>query len=228
MSFWQGFPTNRLLADLSLWSADLTRLREEIMRVDPYADLYHLDVSDAHFHSESFPRSGFCCCSAAVRPVTRKKFHVHLMVDKPQSLIDAFAEAGADMISIQMGNEPLVKSCLEQIEKANCAAGVAFKVDEDPGLVVPYLDFIEVVTMLGTALGVKGQSISQNAYFRIERMRSIIARASPNEIRVAADGGIRSDTVPQLRAAGADIVVMGSLAFKSDNLSKTFGWLRSL
>jgi ribulose-phosphate 3-epimerase len=225
MSFWQGFPTNRLLADLSLWSADLTRLREEIMRVDPYADLYHLDVSDAHFTPNLL---FFPDLVAALRPVTRKKFHVHLMVDKPQSLIDAFAEAGADMISIQMGNEPLVKSCLEQIEKANCAAGVAFKVDEDPGLVVPYLDFIEVVTMLGTALGVKGQSISQNAYFRIERMRSIIARASPNEIRVAADGGIRSDTVPQLRAAGADIVVMGSLAFKSDNLSKTFGWLRSL
>jgi ribulose-phosphate 3-epimerase len=226
MSFWQDFPTNRLLADLSLWSADLTRLGEEITRVDPYADLYHLDVSDAHFTPNLL---FFPDLVAAVRPITRKKFHVHLMVDKPQSLIDAFAEAGADMISIQMGKEPLVKSCLEQIEKANCSAGLAFKVTEDPSLVVPYLDFIEVVIMLGTALGVKGQSISGDAYSRMERMKSIIARsASSHKIRVAADGGIRSDTVPQLRTAGADIVVMGSLAFRSDDLSKTFRWIRSL
>ena len=226
MNFWQSFPRDRLLADVSLWSADFTRLGEEIVRVDPYADLYHLDVSDAHFTPNLLL---FPDLVAAARSVTRKKFHVHLMVDRPQSLVEAFAEAGADMISIHMGNEPLVKDCLDRIEKTNCAAGLAVNLDDDPLLIVPYLDFIEVVVMVGTALGMKGQSISRNAYPRIERMKSIIARASPShEIRVAADGGIRADTIPLLRAAGADIVVMGSLAFKSDDLSKTFRWMRSL
>ena len=226
MSFWQDSPNDRLLADVSLWSADLACLGQEITRVDPYVDLYHLDVSDAHFTPKLLL---FPDLIAAVRPFTRRKFHVHLMVDSPQSLIDDFAEAGADMISIQMGTKALVRNCLNRIEKAKCAAGLAVELDEDPRLVIPYLDFIEVVVMLGTALGVKGQPISQNAYSRMEKMKSIIARGSySSKIRVAADGGIRAETIPRLRISGADIVVLGSLAFKNDDLSKTIRWIRSL
>ena len=111
MSFWQDSPRDRLLADVSLWSADLACLGQEIMRVDPYVDLYHLDVSDAHFTPKLLL---FPDLVAAVRPFTRRKFHVHLMVDRPQSLIDDFAETGADMISIQMGTKALVRNCFER------------------------------------------------------------------------------------------------------------------
>ncbi|MGE5222074.1 MAG: D-allulose-6-phosphate 3-epimerase, partial [Omnitrophica WOR_2 bacterium] len=96
-----NFPGERLLADASLWSADFTRLGDEIRRVDGYADLYHFDVSDAHFVPGLL---FFPDLVAALRPLTRKPFHVHLMADNPLSLIDDFVNAGADRITIHYGN----------------------------------------------------------------------------------------------------------------------------
>jgi hypothetical protein len=93
-TFWQSLPSDRLLADVSLWSAHLAKLEEEIRRVDSYADLYHIDVSDGHFTQNLlfFPE-----LIAAVRPLTSKILHVHLMVEKPLDHVDAFIEAGADI-----------------------------------------------------------------------------------------------------------------------------------
>lgn len=226
MSFWNAFPKDRLLADVSVWSADLTRLADDMGRVDPYVDMYHIDVSDAHFTPGLL---FFPDLVSAMRRVTKKVFHVHLMVERPWTLIDTFAEAGADMISIHAGDGQRPRECLEQIRERRCAAGLALSLEEDPGSITPFLDVIDVVIMLGTALGIKGQSLSSDACPRIEKMKKLLADTPRfNDIKVAADGGIREDTVPRLRSAGADAVVMGSLAFKSQDVQRTFGWIHSL
>jgi len=91
MEFWQQFPNNRLLIEVSLWSADFTCFREDIRRIDPFADLYHIDVSDGHFVPGFL---FFADLVAALRPLTAKNFHVHLMTTNPLAHIDDFIQAG--------------------------------------------------------------------------------------------------------------------------------------
>jgi ribulose-phosphate 3-epimerase len=226
MSVWRQLPTNRLLAEFSLWSADLTRLGEEIRRTERYADLYHIDVADAHFVPGLL---FFPDLVAALRPLTTKPFHVHLMADTPLALIDDFVAAGADIITTHVELGSVVPAVLQKTRDARVSAGLAIKLETPLDLVQPYLDQIEVLVMMGTPLGVKGQDLSSLACPRIQVMRSLLDRHRPTHpIRVVADGGIRRHTVPALRAAGADGIVPGSLVFRSDDLDRTIAWLRSL
>lgn len=214
-----------LRAELSLWSADLTRLAEDIARIDAYADVYHIDVADAHFVPGLL---FFPDLVAAMRPLTKKPFHVHLMVDQPEALIEPFVEAGADIITVHV-EVPTVGAAVTEITGRGLKAGLAVKIETPLDSVIPYLDQITAVTLMGTALGIKGVDLSEEACPRLEQVRGLLRQhGAEDRIAVIADGGIRQHTVPKLRAAGADAVVMGSLAFKSTNLEETFSWLRGL
>jgi ribulose-phosphate 3-epimerase len=226
MNFWSSYPSNRLLAEGSLWSADFTRFREEIQRIDPYIDLYHVDVSDAHFVPGLL---FFPDLVAALRPLTQKAFHAHLMVDQPHLLVDEFAAAGANLITVHCELGPLAASALQRIADRGLSAGLVLGLDVAPEAILPYLDMIEVVVMMGTPMGVKGQELNRMAIPRIRRIACLLEEYGyRGKIKIEADGGIRTNTVPALRAAGADIIVMGSLAFKSSDLPKTFDWVHSL
>jgi ribulose-phosphate 3-epimerase len=215
-----------MLAEISLWSADFTRFAAEIERIDRYADLYHIDVSDGHFVPGFL---FFADLVAALRPLTTKKFHVHLMTTNPIAHVDDFLQAGADLITVHAENGPLAPAALQKIRQCGAAAGLCLGLDVAPASIVPYLDLVDVVLMMGTPMGVKGVEPSRHAYQRVGEMRRLVAKAGlAGQVRVIADGGIRKHTVPLLRAAGADGVVMGSLAFKSPNLEETFTWVHSL
>jgi ribulose-phosphate 3-epimerase len=226
VNFWSHFPSNCLLAEASLWSADLTRLRTEIERVDSLVDLYHIDVADAHFVPGLLL---FPDLVAAVRPLTRRPFHVHLMVDNPLSLIDDFADAGADMITIHAENGSRVTASLDRIKHRGLAAGLALGLDVPLASLTPNIESISVVVLMGTPMGVKGMDLSPLAVERVARVRALVADKGAEEtVRVECDGGIRPNTVPALRKAGAQLVVMGSLVFKSRDIASTFAWVRSL
>lgn len=226
MDRWSSFPADRLWLDLSLWSADLARLGAEIRRTEACADLYHLDVADARFVPGLL---FFPDLVAALRPLTRKPFHVHLMAAKPAPLIDAFAAAGADAITVHVELGAQVPALLEQVRRAGRSAGLAVQLETPIEQVQPYLDRADLVVMMGTPLGVKGQDLSPLACPRMQAMRALIRRCAPARyIPIFADGGIRAATVPALRAAGADAIVPGSLVFKSDDLPRTIAWLRAL
>jgi ribulose-phosphate 3-epimerase len=226
MNIWSDLPADRLLAEISLWSADFTRLGEEIQRIDPFADLYHIDVSDGHFVPGFLI---FADLVAAVRPLTKKKFHVHFMTTNPADHIDDFVQAGADIITVHAENGALAPAALGRIRQQSIASGLAVGLATDPQSIAPFFDLVDVITMMGTAMGVKGVEPSGLAYSRINTMRRLVDEAGYHErIKVMADGGIRTHTVPLLRAAGADGIVMGSLAFKSSDLARTFEWVHSL
>ena len=223
MNFWQNFSQNRLLVDASIWSADVTRLGGEIARVDEMVDLYHFDASDAHFVPGLLLYPDLL---AGLRPLSRKPFHVHLMVDAPLPLIDDFARAGADMITVHAaaGGDPA--NILQYIRKARLAAGLGFGLDADVEGVIPYLDQIDLVLLMGTPMGIKGQDLSPLACPRIRRMQTILQEhGCARKVKIEADGGIRRQTVPLLTSAGADLIVPGSLLFKNDDLDGTFRWL---
>ncbi|MDA0193538.1 MAG: ribulose-phosphate 3-epimerase [Bacteroidetes bacterium] len=219
-------PSDRLLVEISLWSADLTRLGEEIDRVDPFADLYHLDVADGHFspYLLIFPDM-----VAAIRAQTTRPLHVHLMVtdDILIDQIDQFADAGANLISIHAENTN-PKKALDHISTRGLIAGVVLQLDTPVQSVAPYLDQIGMVCLLGTRIGVKGQLLDDSATVRMAEAHAMIAENSvSNRVLLAADGAIRENTVPKLRSAGAGTIVMGSLCFQSEDLAKRMDWVRA-
>jgi ribulose-phosphate 3-epimerase len=226
MNFWTQMPNSRLLVEVSLWSADFTHLEDEIRRVDSYADLYHIDVSDGHFVPGLL---FFADLVAALRPLTEKPFHVHLMTTDPRSHITDFISAGANMITLHAENGPIAPGALEAVRKAGAASGLALGLGVLPEAIEPYLDLVDMLLIMGTPMGVKGVSLSPHVFNRLKKIKEMVARAGlEKQIKVFADGGIRENTVPKLYSAGADGVIAGSLAFKSPNLEETFSWLHGL
>lgn len=224
--FWADILQSRLLIEASLWSADPTHFSDEIKRMDPWADMYHIDVSDGHF----VPGLLFYAdLVAALRPLCSKPIHVHLMTDNPFGYIADFKAAGADLISIHAENGPIVPAALDAIRRQGIAAGIVLGLDYPVGNIAPYLDLVDLVTLMGTPIGIKGVQPSEFIYDRIKEMKRIILNAGKQYIvKVFADGGIRENTVPRLRSAGADGVIAGSLVFKSHDLKKTIEWLHGL
>jgi Pentose-5-phosphate-3-epimerase len=219
-------PSSRLLVEVSLWSADFTHFAEEIRRIDAYADLYHIDVSDGHFVPGFL---FFADLVTALRPLTGRPFHVHLMTTNPLDHVADFVSAGANLITVHAENGPLVPAALEAARRAGAATGLALGLDILPETVEPYLDLVDLVLIMGTPMGVKGVKPSRYVFERVLQTKAMVRKAGLEEqVKVFVDGGIRENTVPNLRASGADGIIAGSLAFKSANLDETFNWLHGL
>ena len=221
-------PRDRLIAEFSLWSADLLRLDVELARIAPHADLLHIDVADGHFAPALL---FFPDLVAAIRKASAVPIHVHLMIADRELLaqIDQFADAGADLISIHVENASVANKALDLLAARGVAAGMVLKVDTAVESVAPYLSRLRFLTLLGTRIGVKGQGLDAKALDRLQTARRLIAGCGAgHRIVLAADGGIRETTVPLLRAAGADTVVLGSLAFGAPDLAARMSWLHGL
>lgn len=221
-----SLPRARLLAEYSMWSADLTRLADDLVRITPHADILHVDVADGHFAPALL---FFPDLVARLRDQTTLPIHVHLMVADAVLLsqIDQFAEAGADLISLHVENAAVADAGLDRVAAQGIKAGMVLRVETPVAQVVPWLNRLDMLTLLGTAIGVKGQGLAPTATARLVEAGTLIA-ASGRRIVLAADGGIRDTTVPLLRGAGAETVVMGSLAFAAPDLAERMRWLHGL
>ena len=217
-----ALPRDRLLAEFSLWSADLGRLAEEIDRVDEHVDVYHVDVADGHFSPALL---FFPDLVAACRRRTEKPVHVHLMVDDAILLDQAaqFADAGADLVSIHTENANAGEA-LDLIAERGLAGGIVLQLHTPVAEAAAFLPHVRMLTLLGTRIGIKGQGLDAQAEARLREAKGLIG---DRDVILAADGGIREHTVPGLRAAGAGTVVMGSLAFNDPDLAARIGWVRA-
>ena len=221
-----ALPSHRLIAEMSLWSADLADISGDIARIDAFTDIYHLDVADGHFSPALLL---FPDLAAAVRKRTSKPLHVHLMVSDAilGAQIAQFAEAGADLISIHAESSD-VAGAMALIDKQGLPAGLVLQLHTPVSAVAPWLDRIRFMTLLGTRIGVKGQGHDAKAEARLAQARALLAaRGSDRRVVLAADGGIREHTVPGLRRAGAETIVMGSLAFNAADLAARMQWVHA-
>ena len=221
-----ALPHDRLMAEMSLWSADLGRIEADMQRVEGGTDIFHVDVADGHFVPSLL---FFPDLVARLRRVSTKPFHIHLMVADAVLLsqIAQFAEAGADLISVHAENAN-ADAALAAITALGLKAGIALQLHTPVAAAAPLLDRIDALTLLGTRLGVKGQDLSPEAPARLREARALIAaRGRGQRIVLAADGGIREATVPLLRDAGAETVVMGSLAFVAQDFAARIAWVRT-
>jgi ribulose-phosphate 3-epimerase len=217
-----ALPGDRLLAELSVWSADLLRLASEVARVDAHADIYHVDVADGHFSPALL---FFPDLVAALRRHTERPIHVHLMTADAILLdqVAQFADAGADLVSVHAENGNAA-AALDLVEARGLAAGLVLQLHTPVAAAAAHLSRLRMLTLLGTRIGIKGQGLDEAAEPRLREARALVGGAS---VILAADGGIREHTVPGLRAAGADTVVMGSLAFNDPDLSGRIAWVRA-
>ena len=201
-----------LKCSTSLWSADLANLGAEIRRVEPHSERFHLDVADGHYVKTMlfFPDQ-----VKAMRRHTRLPFEVHLMTAHPLDWIEPFVEAGADRLIFCLDSTNDPQALLAAIKSCGKAAGISLSLSEPVELAVPFLSQLDTLTIIGTELGIKGASMDPSIPDKIRLARRLIAEKNPH-VEIEADGGIRRETVPLIKAAGADYIVPGSLMFKED------------
>jgi ribulose-phosphate 3-epimerase len=223
-----ALPRNRLLGEFSLWSADLANMETDLKRIEPYVDLHHIDVADARFTPGFLFFPDFV---ARIAKSTAKPIHVHLMVEPEivEEQTRQFIEAGADLVSVHAENGEAGLRAIALAKTLGAEAGVVLRLETPVSAIKPFLDRVAFVTLLGTSIGVKGQSLSEEACDRLLEARALLKDADrEGQVILAADGGIREQTVPLLRAAGAQTVVLGSLAFSDKDLGSRIAWLHGL
>ena len=173
---------------------------------------YHLDVFDGHNVRELLFGPDLV---AALREATDRIIEVHLNVTEPHVWIDRFADAGADVITVQAAPCPDVAEALDHIRHRGCRPSLGLEVGEPVEHAVGLLEHTDRILVMGTVLGVR--SVEQDPA-TAARVASLADARHPDECRfdIVVDGGIRRHTVPGLAAAGADGVVPGSLVFGTD------------
>lgn len=212
-----------LKCSTSLWSADLANLANDIKRIEPYTERFHIDVADGHYVPNLL---FFPDLVKAIRPYTRLELEVHLMVTEPLRWIEPFIEAGVDRFIICHDSTEHPESVLREIHHTGKGAGMSLLVSEPISLLEQYWENLDSVLVIGTAMGIKGAAMDGSVPDKLRRARSEISiRGLTTEI--IADGGIRRETVPLIAAAGADYIVPGSLMFREDPAAMR-QWLASL
>lgn len=208
----------------SILSADLGKLGEEIQDVERAgADWIHVDVMDGRFVPNI--TLGPIVVEAA-RRATRLPLDVHLMIVEPERYVDAFAAAGADVISVHVEACTHLQRTLSQIRALGKRAGVVLNPATPEQSLEYVLEDVDLILVMSVNPGFGGQKFLQSALSKLERIRKRID-ASGLDIDLEVDGGVARDTVGAVVAAGADVLVAGSAVFGQADRREAIAALRA-
>ncbi|MEM9954375.1 MAG: ribulose-phosphate 3-epimerase [Chloroflexota bacterium] len=210
----------------SILAADFNYLGQQVTdAVDGGADLIHIDVMDGRFVPNITMGP---IVVRALREITDVTLDVHLMIVEPERYIDAFAEAGADIISVHVEASPHLHRTLQQIRDLDCRVGVAINPHTPASALSEVITMVDLINVMTVNPGFGGQSFIMDTKSKIAQLKAMINDVHAN-VDIEVDGGINPETAPHATQAGANILVAGTSVFKHpDGIAKGIASLRAV
>jgi ribulose-phosphate 3-epimerase len=207
----------------SVLSADFSRLGEELKAVEAAgADLIHVDVMDGHFVPNLTIGP---VVVEGLRRLTSLPLDVHLMVAEPERFIEAFVQAGGSGITVHAETCVSLLRAIEKIRQSGATPGVVLNPSTPLKVLQPILDQVDLVLLMSVNPGFGGQAFIPSVLTKIEQLRKIVDR-NGYALEIEVDGGIKVENIREVSEAGADIFVLGTGIFKTENYKETFRRLR--
>ena len=202
----------------SILSADFSRLGEEIAAAEKAgADLVHIDVMDGHFVPNITIGP---LVVKSVKKIASIPMDVHLMIEEPDRYIRDFADSGADIITVHSEACPHLHRTIQNIKECGVKAAVSVNPATPLGDIEFILPFVDMALIMSVNPGFGGQKFIPEVLPKIERLKNMIS-ANNHRVDIEVDGGVTVDNVAEVDRAGADIVVMGSAFYNSENYAET-------
>ena len=207
----------------SILSADFADLGREVRRVSS-ADWLHVDVMDGMFVSNI---SIGVPVVKSLRKATDMFLDVHLMIEKPVRYIDAFADAGADLLSIHLEADmpPGIRAALDAMDKKGVKKGIVLRPITAAEAVLPYVKNVDLILVMTVEPGFGGQNFMTDQLPKIQKIRQYIQELNP-DCRLEVDGGVDPKTAPLVVEAGADVLVAGSAVYGAKDPAEVIRILR--
>ncbi len=209
----------------SILSADFSNLAQQIRLTEMGgADWIHCDVMDGHFVPNI--TIGPIIVKAA-RKSTKLPIDVHLMIEKPDRYLEAFAEAGANYISVHVEEVVHLNRSINRIKELGCKAGVVINPATPVDSIVDVAEYIDLLLIMTVNPGFGGQKFISNSIRRIEEVANLRSKLKANYL-IEIDGGVNNETIIKAKKAGVDVFVAGSAIFDADNITAATAELKNL
>lgn len=208
----------------SILSADFSKLGEDIREVEAGgADYIHVDVMDGHFVPNITLGPPIV---KAIRPITGLPLDVHLMISEPAKYVDAFADAGADYITVHVEADPHIHRTIQLIKNRGVKAGVVLNPGTASELIKPLIADIDMVLLMTVNPGFGGQAFIPSVVTKIKEIRKWADELNP-ALEIEVDGGINPETIAVCAEAGADVFVAGSAIYNQRDRKKAIEDLKA-
>lgn len=213
----------KLLIAPSILSCDFARLKEEIHAVESAgADWLHVDVMDGHFVDNLTIGPPVI---SKIKAVTEIPLDVHLMIEKPEKSLDAYIQAGSDLITIHVESTQEVQKTLEKIKGAGKKAGITLRPVTSLDKIKPFLGMVDLVLVMTVNPGFGGQSFMEDQLEKVTWLKSWADKNNPN-LHIEVDGGVNPKTGARCYSAGANVFVAGNSIFKTADYRLAISELR--